>query len=237
MTKSYGTPCIGSYGNIAFLIVFYVFLKTFPLIGVSKDCCFNSIKQSILRSICENNIWIMMLSAKLFIITHVQSIEYVLAHNADSTNWLKIKFEQKKCREGKKLTHVTWSREMSHLSKISIPIFLHHFLITPEGFILMQTPLQLNIWLQSYEELVNAKNNIKERNWNTVFANISKPISPTSNLVLLIMFHICQNVYKCNWSCMIQGFNLGMTWNLTTWSLTSYRKVKSIWFKTSFLLQ
>ena len=52
----------------------------------------------------------------------------------------------------------------------------------------MQTPLQLDIWLQSYEEFVNAKNNIKERNWNTVFANISKPISPTSDSFLLIMY-------------------------------------------------
>ena len=40
----------------------------------------------------------------------------------------------------------------------------------------MQTPLQLDIWLQSYEEFVNAKNNKKQGNWNTVCANISKPI-------------------------------------------------------------
>ena len=46
-------------------------------------------------------------------------------------------------------------------------------------------------WLQSYEECVHAKNNIKQRNWNTVFANISKPISPTSDSFLLIMSHIC----------------------------------------------
>ena len=36
----------------------------------------------------------------------------------------------------------------------------------------MQTPLQLDIWLQSYEGFDNAKNNIKQRNLNTVFANI-----------------------------------------------------------------
>ena len=34
--------------------------------------------------------------------------------------------------------------------------------------------IQLDIWLQSYEEFVNAKNNIKQRNLNTVFANISE---------------------------------------------------------------
>ena len=39
--------------------------------------------------------------------------------------------------------HVTWSREMSHLSKISI--FLQHFLKTSKCFILMLTPLQLLI--------------------------------------------------------------------------------------------
>ena len=80
---------------------------------------------------------------------------------------------------------------MSHLSKISISIFLHHFLKILKGFILMQTPLQLDIWLQSYEEFVNAKNNIKQRNWNTVFANISKPISPTSDSFPLIMSQVC----------------------------------------------
>ena len=31
-------------------------------------------------------------------------------------------------------------------------------------FILMQTSLELDIWLQSYEEFANAKNNIKQKN-------------------------------------------------------------------------
>ena len=47
-------------------------------------------------------------------------------------------------------TYVTRSREMSHLSKISISIFLHHFLKTAKCFILMKTPLQLDIWLQNH---------------------------------------------------------------------------------------
>ena len=72
-------------------------------------------------------------------------------------------------------------------SKISISFFLHHFLVTSKCFNLMQTPLQLDIWLQSYEGFVNAKNNIKQRNLNTVFANISKTIFPTSDSFLLIM--------------------------------------------------
>ena len=51
-----------------------------------------------------------------------------------------------------KYIFVTWSREMSHL---------HHFLITAICFILIQTPLELDIWLQSYEGFDNAKNNMK----------------------------------------------------------------------------
>ena len=60
-------------------------------------------------------------------------------------------------------TYMTWSREISHLSKISISIFLHHFLITTKCFILMQTPLQLDIWLQSYEGFDNAKKQYKTK--------------------------------------------------------------------------
>ena len=40
------------------------------------------------------------------------------------------------------------------------------------------------------ERFVNAKNNIKQRNLNTVFANISKKTLPTSDSFLLIMSHI-----------------------------------------------
>ena len=75
-------------------------------------------------------------------------------------------------------------------------LFLPRFLITLKCFILMQTPLQLDIWLQSYEEFVNAKNNIKQRNLNTVFANTSKTIWPTSDSFLLIMSHIA--IYSNN---------------------------------------
>ena len=57
----------------------------------------------------------------------------------------------------------------------------------------MQTPLQLDIWLKNYEGFVNAKNNIKQRNLNAVFANISKTASPTSDSFLLIMSHMIVN--------------------------------------------
>ena len=58
----------------------------------------------------------------------------------------------------------------------------------------MQTPFQLDMWLQSYEGFVNAKNNIQQRNLNTVFANISKTTSPTSDSFLWIMSHISGTV-------------------------------------------
>ena len=58
----------------------------------------------------------------------------------------------------------------------------------------MQTPLQLDIRLQSYEEFDNAKNNIKQRNLNPVFGNISKTTSPTSDSFPLIMSHICNAI-------------------------------------------
>ena len=41
-----------------------------------------------------------------------------------------------------------------------------------------------------YEEFGNAKNNMKQKNLNTVFANISKTTSPKSDSFPLIMSHI-----------------------------------------------
>ena len=63
----------------------------------------------------------------------------------------------------------------------------YHFLMTSKCFICMQTTLQLDIWLQSYQGFYDAKNIMKQRNLNTVFANISKTTSPTSDSFLLIM--------------------------------------------------
>ena len=90
---------------------------------------------------------------------------------------------------------MTRSRKMSHLSKISISIFWHHFLKTLKCFILMQTLLQLDIWLQSYEGFDYAKNNMKQRNLNTVYANILKTTSPTSDSFLLIMSQVWCNMH------------------------------------------
>ena len=64
---------------------------------------------------------------------------------------------------------------------------------------LMQTLSQLGILSQSYDGFVNAKNNIKQSNLNTVFANISKTTSATSDSFLLIMSHIHNLIKGYNW--------------------------------------
>ena len=56
-------------------------------------------------------------------------------------------------------------------------------------FLFSYTPLQLDIRLQSYEGFDNAKNNKKQKNLNTVFANISKTTS--------------HNPTHSSWSCHI----------------------------------
>ena len=56
----------------------------------------------------------------------------------------------------------------------------------------------ISIRLQSYEGFDNAINNMKQRNLNTVFANILKKTSPTSDSFLLIMSHIHFLYYHCH---------------------------------------
>ena len=55
----------------------------------------------------------------------------------------------------------------------------------------MQAPLKLDIWLQSYEQFIKAENNIKQKNLNSFFANISKTLSATSDSFPLIMSQMC----------------------------------------------
>ena len=95
--------------------------------------------------------------------------------------------------------YVTWSREMSQLSKISISIFLHHILISEICFILMQTLYELNIRLQSYEGFDNAKNNMKQRNLNvTVFANISDiRLIPLDRVSHAAPYNFQEQTWKC----------------------------------------
>ena len=59
----------------------------------------------------------------------------------------------------------------------------------------MQTTLQLVTELN--EEFSNVKNNKKQRNLNTVFANISKTIEPTSDSFPLIMSHFYLTLQAC----------------------------------------
>ena len=57
--------------------------------------------------------------------------------------------------------------------------------------------LQLNIWLQSYKEFVNAKNNIKQRNLNTVFAQKKQK--------LIAMLCYSSYLRACSHMCHDQG--------------------------------
>ena len=75
----------------------------------------------------------------------------------------------------------------------------------------MQTPLQLDFWLQSYKGFVNAENNTKQRNFNTVFANFSKQHRrhPTHSSWSC---HICVNQeHDKDTSIMAQAIPIG-TW-------------------------
>ena len=80
--------------------------------------------------------------------------------------------------------------------RFSILSFLHHFLATWKCYILMQTTLWLDIWLQSYEQFIKAENNIKQKNLNTFLADISKTIFPTSDSFPLIMLH--NLIFRCS---------------------------------------
>ena len=73
----------------------------------------------------------------------------------------------------------------------------------------MQTLLQLDIWLQSYEGFDNAKNNMKQRNLNTVFANISKTTFPISDFIPLdhVTYFYCFG-WKSHAVCLIRLGNL-----------------------------
>ena len=68
-------------------------------------------------------------------------------------------------------------------------------------------PIQIGYLVTEFDEgFDNAKNNIQQRNLNTVFANISKITWPTSDSFLLIMSNLFNpNGYWCTSS---------PTWNL-----------------------
>ena len=68
---------------------------------------------------------------------------------------------------------------MSHLSKNVNFEFLNHFLVTWKWYILKQIPLELDIWLHSYEQFIKIENKVKQKNLNSFLANISKTIFAT----------------------------------------------------------
>ena len=63
---------------------------------------------------------------------------------------------------------------------------VNFYFLTPLYFKMLHfdaNPLQLDIWFWSYEGFDNAKNNMKQRNLNTVLANISRTTSPSHSSV------------------------------------------------------
>ena len=114
----------------------------------------------------------------------------------------------------------------------------YYYFLTPLShnfkiFILMQTALQLDIWLQIYEEFANAKNNIKQRILNTFFPNISKTKWPTSDSFLLIMSHInisvhllytldLDDTFSCLWHKNAQYVTARCNWHIIVKSYYHY---------------
>ena len=70
---------------------------------------------------------------------------------------------------------------MSRMSKI----FNFEFLTPLSDNLKCYTPYELDVWLQSYEQFISAENNIKQKISTSFFANISKTISATSELIPL----------------------------------------------------
>ena len=68
----------------------------------------------------------------------------------------------------------------------------------------MQTPLQLDIWLQSYEGFDNTKNNTKQRNW-TLLLPISEEknipdirLIPLDHVTFVYEFKLAKRLTKCD---------------------------------------
>ena len=72
----------------------------------------------------------------------------------------------------------------------SVFIFLtnsmHHF----HSYILQKIPLKLTNWFQIYEQLKDAKNNMKQKTFSALFGSILKSIFLTSDWFCLITSHI-----------------------------------------------
>ena len=64
---------------------------------------------------------------------------------------------------------------------------MHHF----HSYILQKTPLKLINWFLRYEQLKDAKNNMKQKTFSALFGSILKSIFPTSDWFCLITSHMC----------------------------------------------
>ena len=91
------------------------------------------------------------------------------------------------------IEYATRSKGMSHMSANSILIFQYRSLVHLKYYILIQTPSQSDIWLQSYEQFFEFKSNVKHKNLSPLLACNSKSIFPTSDSFPLIMSHICKH--------------------------------------------
>ena len=85
---------------------------------------------------------------------------------------------------------------MSHMSKIFNCVFLTP---PPDNFKMLHFDANpkncKSDYIQSYEQFIRTKNNIKQKNLTSFFANIAITISPTSDSFLLIMSQYKNNVY------------------------------------------
>ena len=72
----------------------------------------------------------------------------------------------------------------------SFLIFQYKLLVYLKCYILIQTPLQLNICLWRYKQFLKFKNNVKHKNLSLIQDCNSKSIFRTSDSFSLIMSHI-----------------------------------------------
>ena len=92
----------------------------------------------------------------------------------------------------------------------------------------MQTPLILDIRLKSYEQFINTQNNVKQKDLNSFFANISIAISATPD--------------SRPWSCHIYFNELHCVWIgwinwkvINDWALSYFhRAVLFLWYKSHY---
>ena len=88
----------------------------------------------------------------------------------------------------------------------SILIFQYKSLVHLKCYILIQTPSQLDTWLQRYEQFFKFKNNVKHKNLSPLSACNSKSIFPISDSFPLIISHTKTRsehlLSEITWTCV-----------------------------------